>query len=48
MEQIYAALSDFVGWIEEEYGVVAAWVATLLMIAVSIGTVLITIAWFAR
>jgi hypothetical protein len=48
MEQIYSAMSDFVGWIEEEYGVVAAWAAVILVLAVSVGIVLMTIAWFAR
>jgi hypothetical protein len=45
MEQIFLAASDFVAWIEERYGVVAAWAATISTIVLFIIIIWIAIAW---
>jgi hypothetical protein len=48
VEQIFLEASGFVDWIEEKYGIVAAWAAAVLVVAVSIGAVWIAFLWLLR
>jgi hypothetical protein len=45
MEQIFSAMSDAVGWIEEEYGVVAAWAAVIVVIVTTLVAICIAIVY---
>lgn len=45
MEEIYSAMSDTVRWIEEEYGMVAAWAAAIAVIFIPIAMICGAIAY---
>ena len=48
MEQIFGAMIDLVGWINEEYGPWAGWGAAVGSLVVISAVIFLMIAWLAR
>jgi len=45
MEQIYSAFADSLGWIEDRYGLAAAWAAAILFLGGTIAACWIAFLW---
>lgn len=48
MDEIFRAMIDLVGWINEEYGPWAGWGAALLTLLGFVGVIVLMITWVAR